>query len=170
LVLGLLKEITSELTAESRGGPIARQRVLEWMRTDDIECMGAIYSLISDHFDRIQPALRFDEYHPFVLAYCRRCLLEDPQGEWADTRYGAGSNVILWFVWSWRDPDQRTTTIPAVKEWLAGLYVAGDAEVRTCGEVAAYFSDWQERPVLSAAYREAMEWVDGGGRSPFWHL
>ena len=177
---GPLQEITAELTGESGSRPIARQRMLEWMRTDDIECMGALYSLIADHFDRIQPALQFDEYLPFVLTYFERCLSEDPQSEWAETRYGAGHNIIGWFVWSWRDPGQRTSTVGELKEWLASLYVAGDSEVRTCivqatlehlfenREVAEYFSDWKERPVLSTAYAEAMEWVEGGGRSPFW--
>jgi hypothetical protein len=105
---GLLRDIISELTGESGDRPIGRQRVLEWMRTDDIECIGAIYSLITDHFDRIQPALQFNEYHPFVLAYFQRSLLEDPQSEWTETRYGAGHNIIGWFVWSWRDPSQRS--------------------------------------------------------------
>jgi hypothetical protein len=177
---GLLQDIISELTGESGNRPIARQRMLEWMRADDIECMGAIYSLITDHFDRIQPALQFDEYHPFVLTYFQRCLLEDPQSEWAETRYGAGHNIIGWFVWSWRDPSQRSSTVARLKEWLAALYVAGDSELRTClvqatlehlfenREVSDYFSDWKEQPVLSTAYGEAMEWVEGGGRSSFW--
>jgi len=177
---GLLQDIISELTGESGNRLIAQQRMLEWMRADDIECMGATYSLITDHFDRIQPALQFDEYHPFVLRYFQRCLWEDPQSEWAETRYGAGHNIIGWFAWSWRDPDHRTSTVAELKEWLASLYVAGDSEVRTClvhatlehlfenREVAEYFADWKERPVLSTAYAEAMEWVEGGGRSPFW--
>jgi hypothetical protein len=127
-----LEEITSELTGEFGSRPIARDRVLEWMHTDDIECMGAIYSLISDHFDRIQPPLQFDEYHPFVLAYFQRCLLEDPQSEWAETRYGAGSNIIVWFVWSWRDPDQRTTTVPASRN---GSRVSTSPVTQTFGRV-----------------------------------
>ena len=102
------------------------------MGTNDIECMGAIYSLITDHFDRIQPALEFDEYHPFVLTYFRRCLLEDPRSEWADTRYGAGHNIVGWFVWAWRTPTQRTSTVAELKEWLAALYLTGDSELRTC--------------------------------------
>ncbi len=174
------QDLISELTGESGHGPIARDRVIEWMRTDDIESMGAIYSLIADHFDRIEPELPFDEYHPFVLTYLQRCLLEDPQSEWTETRYGAGHSINGWFVGSWRDPSQRTSTIAELKEWLAALYVAGDAEVRKAlvqatlehlfenREVAEYFSDWKEHPVLSTAYDEAMKWVDGGGRSPFW--
>jgi hypothetical protein len=177
---GPLRDIISELTGESGNGPIERQRVLEWMRTDDIDCMGAIYSLITDHFDRIQPAMQFNQYHPFVLAYFQRCLLEDPQNEWVETRYGAGHHIIGWFVWSWRDPTQRSSTVPELKGWLRTLYLAGDSEIRTCivqatlehlfenRGVAEYFSDWKENPVLSTAYREAMEWVDAGGRSPFW--
>jgi hypothetical protein len=50
-----LHEITSELSGEFGSRPIARQRVLEWMGTDDIECIGALHSLITDHYDRIQP-------------------------------------------------------------------------------------------------------------------
>jgi hypothetical protein len=179
---GPLQDIIAELTSESGTPPVARQRVLEWMRTDDIECMGAIYSLVTDHLDRIEPALQFGEYYPFVLAYLQRCLLENPQSEWAETRYGAGHNIIGWFVWSRRDPDQRTSTVAELKEWLAALYTAGDSEVRTClvqatvehlfenREVVEYFTDWQEHPVLSTAYSEAIEWVESGGRSPSWML
>jgi hypothetical protein len=175
-----LQEITSELTGEFGSRPIARQRVLDWMQTDDIECMGAIHSVITEHYDRVQPALQFDEYHSFVLTYFQRCLLEDPQSEWAATRYGAGHAFIGWFVWAWRRPERRTSTIPELKEWLAALYLAGDADVRTAlvqatlehlfenPEVVEYFSDWREHPVLSTAYDEAMEWVEHGGRSPFW--
>jgi hypothetical protein len=135
---------------------------------------------ITDHFDRIQPALQCDEYYPFVLAYFQRCLLKDPQSEWAETRYGVGHNIIGWFGWSWRDPDQRTSTVAELKAWLAAVYVAGDSEVRTClvqatlerlfetREVVEYFSDWKEHPVLSTAYGEAMEWVESGGSSPSW--
>ena len=175
-----LQEIISELTGESGTRSIPRQRVLDWMGTDDIECMGAIFCLITGHFDRIQPPLQFDEYHPFAMAYFQRCLLEDPQGEWADTRYGVGPNIIRWFAWLWRTPNRRTTTVAELKEWLGVRYVAGDSALRTCivqatlehlfenREVAEYFADWKEHPVLSTAYTEAMEWVDGGGRSPFW--
>lgn len=175
-----LQEITSELAGEFGPRPIARQRVLEWMRVDDIECMGALHSLITDHYDRIQPALQFDEYQPFVLTYFRRCVLEDPQSEWAETRYGAGHRFIGWFVWCWRDPTRRASTVPEFKEWLAALYLAGDADVRKAlvqatlehlfenPEVAKYFSDWRGHPVLSTGYDEAMEWVEHGGRSPFW--
>jgi hypothetical protein len=174
------QEIIAELTDESRTTPIARNRVLEWMRAEDIESMGALYSLITDHFSRIQPLLGFDDYHPFALKYFQRCLLENPQGEWTHSRYGAGHNIVGWFVWCWRDPTQRSATVGALKEWLARLYIDGDSEVRQClvqatlehlfenPEVAEYFSDWKEYPVLSAAYAEAMEWVAAGGRSPFW--
>ena len=150
------------------------------MRTDDIESMGAIYALITGHFSRIQPPLEFAIYYPFALRYFERCLVENPQSEWAETRYGAGTNIIGWFVWCWRDPRQRTSTVPELKRWLATLYLAGDSEVRTClihatlehlfenPAVAGYFSDWKDHPILSIAYSKAMQWSEGGGRSPFW--
>jgi len=179
---GPLQEIVAVLALESSSESIPRQRVLEWMRTDDLESMGALYSLITDHVSRIHPALQFDEYYPFALTYFQRCLFENPQSEWAKARYDAGMDILGWFVSAWRDPEQRASTVPHLKEWLGSLYLTGDAGVRTCivqaalehlfenRDVADYFSDWKERPVLSIAYAEAMEWVDGGGRSPFWLL
>ena len=127
-----LEDVVAELSADSRNGTVPRDRVLEWMRTDDIESMGAIYSLITAHFSRIHPPLEFNTYYPFALRYFERCLVENPQSEWAETRYGAGNNIIGWFVWCWRDPVQRPSTAPALKQWLATLYVSGDSEVRTC--------------------------------------
>jgi hypothetical protein len=175
-----LVEITSELNHEFGRRPIPRDAVLEWMRTDDIESMGALHVLITDEYDRIQPPLEYGQYHPFVLTYLKRCLLENPQGEWAETRYGAGYTFNGWFVGWWRDPARRTSTILELKEWLAALYLAGDAEVRQAlvqatlehlfenPAVSEYFSDWRGHPVLSTAYEQAMQWVEAGGQSPFW--
>ena len=72
-----LEDVVAELSVESGNAPIPRDRVLEWMRTDDIESMGAIYSLITDHFSRIQPPLEFADYYPFTLRYFQRCLVEE---------------------------------------------------------------------------------------------
>jgi len=175
-----LEEITSELIGESGRRPIPRARVLEWMRTDDIESMGALHVLITDEYDRIHPTLEYGEYHQFVLSYLKRCLLENPQGEWAETRYGAGHTFNGWFVGWWRDPARRTSTIPELKEWLAALYVTGDEEVRQAlvqatlehlfenRAVAEYFLDWRGHPILSTAYDQAMQWVEAGGQSSFW--
>lgn len=154
--------------------PIARDLVLRWMQSADIEILGATYALISDvhHLSRIDPPLSLADTHPFMRHYYDRCLREDPDGEWSDSRYSAGWDLVSWFGSLWKDPAVPRQVLKDFKEWLATLYREGDKDLRECivtatlehicedPNIAKYFADWKLDPELEVAYRKAMLWSE----------
>lgn len=167
-------------TDETPMRPISHDLVMRWMADPDIEALGATYSLITEkrHARRIEPALTFEECQAFVVRSYERCFLESPDGEWSDSRYSAGWDLVNWFARLWRDPDVPRDALVDLKAWLARLYREADQELRTCIETAtlehlfetpefrSFFADWASDPVLAAAHEAAMKWVRGGGHSP----
>ena len=77
--------------------------VRNWFKSDDIEVLGFTSALIHDAQFRIEPPLLPEEYKGFVTHYYGRCLKEDPKGEWADSRYSAGSTLVNVFASLWRE-------------------------------------------------------------------
>jgi len=170
-----LKEILAE---RENNSPISRQKILEWMSTDDWEALGALYHSITDRSfsSRIEPPLKPDEYQSFARLYFGRCLREDPQGKWINSRYSAGWDLVAWIANLWK-ADNQDTALAEWKSWLAEMYKQGDAELRTCLVTATlehlfelrgmpnYFADWKADPSLADAHAQALEWVEHGGDS-----
>lgn len=179
---GMLDEIMSVMgdAENSSTTPILLEDVLRWMRSDDIEVLGAAYALISDkrHYMRIQPSPSLAHSYEFLMCYFERCLLENPDGQWSNSRYEAGWDVVNWFADLWRDQTVPRKMLHKLKEWLARLYKEGDDALRAClvnatfehlfedHDIAKYFANWQKDPILGCAYRDGMLWSQKGGTSP----
>jgi len=81
------------------------------------------------------------------------------------------------FAHMWRDSSVPRSVLHDLKAWLGRLYIAGDAEIRTCivqatlehlfeqKQIREFFSDWQDNEILAVAHQEASEWYKGGGHS-----
>jgi hypothetical protein len=151
--------------------------IRRWSKSDDIEILGFISSLIHDTRFRIEPPFTPNEYKSLVAHYYERCLKEDPKGEWADSRYSAGSTLVNIFGNLWRDSSVPREIVKDLKDWLGRLYAEGDENLRTCivtatlehlfeqKDIREFFSDWEKRPVLAIAHREASEWYLRGGKT-----
>jgi hypothetical protein len=147
----------------------------EWMTSADIEILGFAFGMTHDGRFRIEPPISPEEYVAFVKHYYGRCLRENPDGDWSDSRYSAGWDLVNIFGSLWRDAQVPRPLLDEFKVWLAGLYKAGDEEIRECIITATlehlveqklireFFSDWQKDPVLRIAYEQACVWPDGGG-------
>jgi hypothetical protein len=66
----------------------------EWMSSDDIEVLGFLFSMTGDPRIKIEPQLTTREYLDFVKHYSERCFIENPDGEWSDSRYSAGGILL----------------------------------------------------------------------------
>lgn len=150
---------------------IPRESVLNWMRNDDIEILGAIYTYCTNpkYYNNIDPNLTADDYYQFIKLYFRRCFIENPSGEWTETRYEAGWSLVNWFKTYWKDKSLPREYVSELKDWLADIYLSGDKEIRLCLSTAVlehlfdnksiskfFFSDWQSNPILRQAFEEAM--------------
>lgn len=155
---------------------VAKAEVLEWMKYSDIEVRGALYSKITNTecIKHIEPQLEFNDYFDFVVSYLEQCIKLDPDGDWSDSRYLAGYELVAWINDFWRNKDQvPRSKLAEVKDRLAELYAQGDEGVRKAvinavlehlfenRELAKYFKDWERDPVLGHAYRDALLWTEG---------
>lgn len=157
-------------TRNDNNNKIPREMVLNWMKNDNIEVKGAVYSFCtnSDYYVNVEPNLTAEDYYQFIKDYLKRCLIENPSGEWSETRYEAGWGLVNWFKSYWQDKSLPRDYVSELKEWLAEIYMSGDDDIRMCISTAVlehlfdnkgisnFFSDWQNDPVLKQAFEEAM--------------
>jgi hypothetical protein len=153
---------------------LPREVVLGWMKSDDIDAQGALYSLLFDSglTPRILPNLEFEHYIEFTLPYYERCFRENPRSAWADSRYSAGWDLANWIKYLWSENKYRPA-VDEIRDWLALLYKSADADLRRCivdatlehifevKGIAQRFVKWRKDPELKTAYAEAMEWKGG---------
>ena len=157
---------------------LALSDIRRWMANQDIGIVGLAYHLLHDGKFRIDPPIQIAEYVDFTKHYFERCFLENPDGDWSDSRYSGGGTLVNIFASLWKDPQVPREFVADLKTWLARLYKHGDAALRTCivhatlehlfeqKPIREFFSDWQKDEVLAVAHREASEWYQGGGQSP----
>jgi len=159
-------------------GMIALSKVKEWMKSSDMEVLGLVYCTISEERFQIEPEMTVDEYVDFLKLYFSRCFSESPDGNWSDSRWSAGWDLVNVISSMWRDGGVPRSVMDGWKNWLADLYRDGSQEVRVCIIQATlehlleqkhfreFFEDWRKDPVLKVAYEEALLWHQGGGKTP----
>jgi hypothetical protein len=176
----MLAEVLSVLLADDSTSPrsISKWDVVRWASSSDLETLGAVFALLDKASlrERIVPSLTFSEHQTFILAYLERCLVENPEGEWPDSRYEAGWSLTSWIKTIWADEAVPREKLLEIKTMLARLYKSGDAQIKTCivnatlehlfenRSIAAYFADWGRDPSLAQAFSDAMLWSEQGGR------
>lgn len=152
---------------------VAKAQVLEWMKSEHLEVQGALYSKITNAecAKHIEPPLQFEDYYDFVVPYLAQCIEQNPQGEWADSRYLAGHQLVAWIVDFWNDKAVSRNNLADIKRRLAELYLRGDEGVRDGvingvlehlfehRQIATYFKDWENDPILNSAYSAALIWT-----------
>lgn len=170
----------SGLGGQDRQDAIDLPDIQQWMSDRDIEVQGILWNLLGrESFrQRIAPPLTFDEINSFFINYYRRCLLENPNGEWSDSRYSAGWALASWFKGLWADNKLSRQYVVDIKNALADFYRKGDEDIRLCiinatlehlfenKAIARFFKDWTADLVLKVAYEKAALWVKGSGSSP----
>src|SRR6185295_19216793 len=100
-----------------------RDQVMRWSASENIELLGALSDLLFDPNEsrQIAPNLTLADYLQIELPYLERCLKEDPQSEWADSRWQAGGLLANWMKSIWRDERFRAS-VDSIRDWLAQLY------------------------------------------------
>jgi hypothetical protein len=166
----MLDEITSAMEKSQHSTvSIDASEIRLWLSAADIETLGAAYCFImTPCFCRgIDPPLTLSDYKGFLLRYYERCFLEDPQSEWASSRYSAGWDLANWIHNLWEQGQKDV--LSEVKVWLAEVYREGNSSLRECiinatlehvfssRAIAKFFLDWSRDPVLQAAYSAGLD-------------
>ena len=155
---------------------IPAARLDEWLRSDDLEVLGACHEILTERFDRLdaKAKTRFRVPSEYVcsrmLHYFCRSLRENRRGEFAENRYQAARSLYDWFLALSSNDAVDAAALSGIKHLLAELYGSGDAKLRHCivtgclehlfesRRIAEYFADWQDDPALAGGYAEALEW------------
>jgi len=154
---------------------VSRDFVRACMDAGDLEVLGTLHQFLTEERNaaRVVPPLAREEIAAFASRYLARCLREDPVAidfiaQRSCTRYGAGWEVVRWYVRLFKEtvPDAEGPAL--LRAMLARIYTEGDAELRTAiaGVTLAHlfasaalrrtFSAWKNDPVLAQAYAAAM--------------
>lgn len=143
------------------------------MGVPDLEVRGALYSKIANAecAKHVDPPLQFDDYFHFVVPYLEQCIEQNPDGEWAESRYLAGHALVAWVIDFWNNKEVPREKLADVKRRLGDLYRRGDEGVRDGvlngvlehlfenRQLADYFKDWKTDPVLGRPYSDALLWA-----------
>jgi hypothetical protein len=141
---------------------VALDELRSWMQSDEIEVLGFVENVVDCGKFRIEPVLPPQEYLAFRKNYVRRCLIENPDGDWSDSRYSISDVLIGLIVEIWQN-DANQQAVADLKKWLADLYKSGDNGIRICIENGTLehlprtirpklLSDWKRDPDLRQAY------------------
>jgi hypothetical protein len=168
----MLEEIVAELErpAGATGPAISQHKIHEWMGTTDPDAMGALYALLTEPAQaaRINPPIDIYEVSAFLRRYFGRCITENPQSEWSDSRYSAGWDLARWLRHWAKSKDLDAAELEIWTRWLGELYKKGDDAIRLSietatlehvlddSEVARIFRDWLKDPELAAGYQRSL--------------
>ncbi len=170
----MLQDVINTIQSTERGSTVPQATVRHWMASEDLEVLGAVFSLLHKPkcYDHISPQLCFEDYHIFHMKFYERCLRDNPMGEWSETRYSAAISLVSWFVGLWNDISVPRTALADLKKMLERLYISDNEELRCCiitgalehlfedKNIREYFSDWLNVELLGSAYQEACEYSD----------
>jgi hypothetical protein len=167
---GVPGEIERRIEAGER---ISLEELHQWMRSPDLETQGAVVVLFDQYQNLLAGMPAMEEITGFYLRYFRRCLREDPKGEYAAGRYMAAYSLVNWYRLLNSDPAVPKSVLEELRDMLREEYVKGDEALRKCivtgalehlmedPKVREDFASWKGDPVTGKAYDEALQWSLG---------
>jgi hypothetical protein len=117
---------------------VALSDVQRWAASGDIEILGFTYAMLSNRRFRIEPPITLDGYVSFLKHYIGRCLRENPDGEWSDSRHSAGTDLVNIFAGLWRDESVPRLILKDLKAWIEAAYKEGDEDFRQCSRASSF--------------------------------
>jgi len=149
---------------------ISSSQVVEWMKSDDLKALGALYKLTVIAYNRIKPELGMETTCDFMLDYFTRCIVENPHtGDYLYGRFEACLIMSAWIKHLWNKRPQTEKVLEKVRDTLAEVYLFGDKEVQGSIIYAVLenvfvdkgmiilFKGWKKQPQLREAYDTALE-------------
>lgn len=170
-----MNPLSSIQAAVESSGVIRRKDVLSWLQSSDLEVLGAAAYVLTcgDTYERIEPSITGEELEQFLFPIYERSLREDPNGEFALSRYEAARELIGWFTAVPMDEAlEDQSFLLHLKDWMERVYKHGNQDVRdaiTCGALEhileeprwrGFFADWRDDDELRDAYEHAIEWAE----------
>ena len=151
---------------------IPKNKLIEWMKSDSIDVLGATFIIFDKFANLVESMPEQEQVIPFYKEYFKRCILEDPKGEFAEGRYLVGYTLTGFYKAVRNDKRQPPYLLKEIRDLLATLYKQGSEDVRSAiingalehlfedEEVKKEFAYWKNDKELSGAYLKAAEWSE----------
>ena len=113
---------------------IDRSLLVACMMSHDIHLLGAVNSILDmpQHLEHISPKLELRDILTFKMRYCERCILDDPNSAWAESRYAAGWGFAQWFLKHYHKKTLLPLDAMIVRQWLIQLLNKSPVPIRSC--------------------------------------
>ncbi len=154
-----LENIASNNTKET----IPQSMIMSAFNSSDHELKGIAYTIISTSTlsKNIKPCLSFNDYFHYVNDYIQYCIIENPDGDWSDSRYSACWDYANWFNCWFNSKGIDVKYLEIIKENIEKLYKNSDSEIQLAIETGFlehilrnkktidFFSNWSQDEILS---------------------
>src|SRR5258708_6546237 len=100
------------------------------MNSEDPEMLGIACTVLSEHAECIEGELLPVEVWPFYIRYYEKCIRENPDGEWSDSRYSAAHDLMSRYKHARNRSDVPRHYLEDVRRMLRTVYENGDESVK----------------------------------------
>ncbi len=142
----------------------------KWIESDDIEILGLLFYILDQRNNLIESFPSMEKTIKFYIYYFRRCLIEDPQSDWADNRYIAAYDLMRLYKALRKDICVPLNFLKDIRVMIRDVYKIGNKDVKESvingvlehlfedKDIQLEFDEWRNDSELSKAYYEALEW------------
>jgi hypothetical protein len=162
-------EIDAALLSE---GPIAREKVIEWIdSTSDLPTLAKLYRLTDEAYQRIKPELGEEPTCGLIQRYLLECIRQDAaETDEIQGRWEAASTLHSWFCHLATMGEDNSAILRPASDAITELFLTGSDDVRNAIEqgflehalemegLRRYFEHWSADPILREAWERALEW------------
>lgn len=168
-------------SATQTGAPpchrVSQSELMSLMKDDDLEVQGCVYAHLEapNALNCVDPPLTSNDWEQFAQSYLGRCILQNPDGEWAHGSFPAAWDSVSLV----RNIFNRANSVEAdrqnIKRWIENLLRASSGISREAivtgllehvfeeKQILRYFEIWRDDPDFSGAYQDAILWSLKGG-------
>ncbi len=161
--------ITAAKYIESRE-MIPKSFIKSLVDSEDIEMQGIAYRIFDQFPFLIGYKYTKSEYVDFMILFLRRCLLENPDGDFSESRYIAAHSIVSIYRALTKDGPKNNSELAKIRDMLKKVYCDSSEDVKTVVingvlehlfleiSIRMEFEDWKHDKCLRPAYSQAIEY------------
>lgn len=105
---------------------------------DDPDALGLAYSIMLDEqrHKYIEPAFQWAEVSSLLQVYFRKCIFQDYESEWADSKVTAMYDCLSWLRATWDESEEDVR-----RSWRAWLQEVAEEDIEVATRLSAVIHD-----------------------------
>jgi len=149
---------------------IPKSFIQSLVESEDIEMQGIAYRIFDQFPFLIGYKYKKNEYIDFMILFLRRCLLENPDGDFSESRYSAAHSIVSIYRALAKDRSENSLELIKIRDILKNMYCDGSEDVKAAvingvlehlfleKTIRMEFEGWKRDRCLRSAYLQAIEY------------